>query len=348
MTAAPPSPSTDVHEAPSAISTGAVRLLCLPMADRTLRLRLHLEGESRYGSVKTRTALALLGALEETGRLHPGGHVVESTSGNLGIALAGLCAERGYRCTLVVDDATSPYSLRLMAGLGAELIQVKTPDRGHAVAERLRTVREFLAAHSLAVWTDQYHNPAGPAAHAATTGPALLHHGRLPYPDAVLVPVSTGGTLAGVATYVRAEAPEVRIWAVDAVGSAATGQTAAPRPDKLPGLGSGLTSRLLTAEHYDHVAYMTDADAALTCRIVHARTGIALGGSAGAAVLAAITTAARNPQVRDVACLCPDGGDRYQNTIYAPSPPRTALCEPATSSASAALQHLTMEREPAR
>lgn len=341
-------PTTSTGGVPSTLSTCVVRLLGLPLEGRTVRIRLHLEGESLYGSVKSRTAQALLDALEETGRLRRGGHVVESTSGNLGIALAGLCAERGYRCTLVVDEATSPYSLRLMADLGAELIHVKAQDSAHAVAERIRTVREFLADHPRAVWTDQYNNLAGPAAHAATTGPALLHHSQLPHPDTVVVPVSTGGALAGTATYVRMHAPRVRILAVDAVGSAATGRRPAPRPDKLPGFGSGLTSRLLTPGHYDQVAYVADQEAALACRIVHARTGIALGGSAGAAVLAAITAAMREPRVRDAACLCPDGGDRYQSTIYAAGPARPDLCDPATAPAVAALHHLYLKREPAR
>jgi cysteine synthase A len=285
---------------------------------RTLRLRLHLECENRYGSVKDRTAQALLASLEAGGRLQAGGHVVESTSGNLGIALAGLCAERGYRCTLAVDDFTPSFSLRRMTDLGAELIHVRTQDSARAIEERLRIVREFLSDHPGAVWTDQYNNPAGPAIHALLTGPALLHHARLRHPDAVAVPVSTGGTLAGTASYAREHAPQVRVWAVDALGSAATGRPAAPRPHKLPGFGSGLLSTFLDADHIDHTAYIDDADAALACRIVRERTGIALGGSAGATVLAAVGAARYFSAVTDVACLCPDGADRYQNTIYAP------------------------------
>ncbi|MEU9891159.1 pyridoxal-phosphate dependent enzyme [Sphaerisporangium sp. NPDC051017] len=333
------------HDALAAPAASAVRLLHLPVAGQTVRLRLYLEGENRYGSVKARTAHALLGALEEAGRLCLGGQVIESTSGNLGIALAGLCAERGYRCTLVVDDTTPAFSLSRMADLGAELIHVKAPDAAHAVTARIQTVREFLATNPWAVWTDQYNNPAGPAVHAHTTGPAFLHHGQLAHPDAVVAPVSTGGTLAGVAAYARAHAPEVLVWAVDAVGSAATGRKAAPRPGKLPGFGSGLRSTFLTPRHYDHLAYVTDSDAALACRIIHDCTGIALGGSAGAAVLAAVAAAARSRRVRDIACLCPDGGDRYQATIYAPGPPRLTPCDPVTVPALAALHRLYPERE---
>jgi cysteine synthase A len=337
---------TSVHATVTAADapSGVVRLLRLPLGGRTLRLRLYLEGENLYGSVKARTAHALLASLEEAGTLRPGGHVVESTSGNLGIALAGLCAERGYRCTLVVDDATASFSLRRMADLGADLIHVPTPDTAHAVSARIQTVREFLAAHPEAVWTDQYNNPAGPAVHARTTGPALLHHARLPHPDAVTMPVSTGGTLAGAATYIRRHAPAVEIWAVDAVGSAATGHHgAAPRPHKLPGFGSGLRSTFLTSRHCDHTAYVSDTDAALACRIIQHRTGVFVGGSAGAAVLAALAAARRSPGLTDVACLCPDGGDRYQDSIYAPGPRLPAPRQLINSPDLAALHRLFPE-----
>lgn len=297
------------------VTTAPVRTARIRLGHRVVRLHLHLEGTNRYGSVKDRTAEALLRALEERGRLRPGGHVVESTSGNLGIALAGLCAERGYRCTLAVDNSTPAFSLTRIAGYGAELIRV-TAFAGHGVSARLDAVRSFLDTHPAAVWTDQYHSPAGPAMHAATTGPALLRPSGRPSPHAILIPVSTGGVLAGVATHVRATAPDVQIWAVDAHGSAAAGGIAAARPDKLPGFGSALRSSYLIAGHLDRVAYVSDADGAVACRIVQGRTGLSLGGSAGAAVLAAVRAALADPRLSDIACLCPDGGDRYQGLIY--------------------------------
>lgn len=299
-------------------SQGVVRLVHIPMGDRTLRLRLHLEGENPYGSVKYRTAQALLASLEQAGTLCRGGHVVESTSGNLGIALAGLCTERGYRCTLAVDDNTCPFSLRLMSDLGAELIHVGGTGTKYAVGARIQVVRSFLADNPQACWTNQYNNPANPAVHSRTTGPSLLHCDQLPHPDAVAVPVSTGGTLAGSAAYVRSHDPAVKILAVDAVGSATTGHTAGLRPHKLPGFGSGLRSVFLNPDHTDRTLDISDTDAALACLVVRYRTGIALGGSAGAVVLAAVHSALDSPGIADVACLCPDGGDRYRDTIYSP------------------------------
>lgn len=316
MTGHPPIPATTA--AAWAGAGAAVRLLTVPLEGRTLRLRLLLESVNTYGSVKDRTANALLASLEAAGDLHAGGRVVESTSGNLGVALAGMCAERGYRCTLVVDDATSPFLMTRMTELGAELIHVTSVDNAHAVAARIQTVRKYLADHPGAAWTDQYGNLASPAVHARTTGPALLHHAALPHPHAVAVPVSTGGTLAGAASYIRRHAPEVQILAVDAEGSAATGGEARPRPRKLPGFGSGMRSAFLSESHTDAVVRISDSDAAEACRILHTRTGIHLGGSAGAATVAAVRTARNAPDLAEIAVLCPDGGDRYQNTIYAP------------------------------
>ncbi|MEU8333675.1 cysteine synthase family protein [Micromonospora arborensis] len=303
-----------------------VAVLQVPLPSRTVRLRLKLEAENRYGSVKARTAEALLDSLVAQGALRPGGHVVESTSGNLGIALAGLCRERGYRCTLMVDATTPAYSLARMIELGADLVTVDTADPIHQVHARIDAVHAFRLHHPDTAWTDQYSNPAGPAAHAATTGPELLGPAALGLPDAVAIPVSTGGTLAGVTAHLREHAPTVRVVAVDAVGSTATGGPLQPRPRKIPGFGSGLVSQLVRPDECDRIIHITDDDAAHTCRVIRARTGMSLGGSAGAAVTAATRLAIEDPAISDIACLCPDGGDRYQNSIYAATaePPSTA------------------------
>ncbi|MEW2385557.1 pyridoxal-phosphate dependent enzyme [Micromonospora sp. NPDC047707] len=305
--------------------TTPVAVLQVPMPSRTVRLRLKLEAANRYGSVKVRTAQALLDSLVARGALRPGGHVVESTSGNLGIALAGLCRERGYRCTLMVDAATPSYSLTAMTELGADVVTVDAADPIHQIHARIDAVRAFRLDHPDTAWTDQYSNPAGPAVHAATTGPELLGPAALGQPDAVTIPVSTGGTLAGVIAHLRGHAPTVRVVAVDAVGSAATGKPLRPRPRKLPGFGSGLVSQLIRPDECDRVIHVTDDDAAHACRVIRARTGLSLGGSAGAAVTAATRLALDDPTISDIACLCPDGGDRYETTIYA------AAAEPPTT-----------------
>jgi cysteine synthase A len=343
--------TTSPPSLPTAATDGAatpVAVLQVPLPSRTVRLRLKLEAANRYGSVKARTAQALLDSLVAQGALRPGGHVVESTSGNLGIALAGLCRERGYRCTLMVDATTPAYSLARMIELGAELVTVDTPDPIHQVHARIDAVHTFQLHHPDAVWTDQYGNPAGPAAHAATTGPELLGPTALGPPDAVAIPVSTGGTLAGVIAHLRRHAPTVRVVAVDAVGSTAIGGPLRPRPRKLPGFGSGLVSQLVRPDDCDRVIHVTDDDAAHTCRVIQARTGLSLGGSAGATVTAATRLAIDDPTISDIACLCPDGGDRYQDTVYAAAgpPPTTSDTDAISALRHAALPLGNLSHEP--
>ncbi len=309
----------------SGIGDTPVRCLRVPLEGRAVRVWLKLEGENAYGSVKARTAHGLLAALEAGGRLRPRGHVVESTSGNLGIALAGLCRERGYRCTLVVDARTPAASLDRMRSLGADLVAVPWVPGGDTVPDRVAAVRRLLREVPGAVWTDQYGSPANPGVHARWTGPELARTVGCPRLDAVAAAVSTGGTLAGLARYFRRHHPATRILAVDAVGSAATGGAVLDRPLKLYGFGSGLRSQFLAPADWDLLVRVNDAHAALACRVVRDRTGLLLGGSAGAAVLAAAVTAARDPALVDVACLCPDGGERYLAVIDGDVPREPAL-----------------------
>lgn len=304
---------------------GGTPLLSLrvPLGGRSVRVRLKMEGENSFGSIKARTAHALLGSLEAAGRLVPGSRVVESTSGNLGVALAGLCAQRGYRCTLVVEPSTPQRSRDDMAAHGAEVVVVREVAGGRTLDARLAAVRDILANDPTAVWTDQYENPANPLAHqwgtAAELARALPAH-RL---DAVSVAVSTGGTLAGIARYFREHRPRTRLLAVDAVGSAALGGAVGERPFKLAGFGSGQKSRFLTGDEWDRALTVHDVHAAMACHGLSESTGVRLGGSGGAAVLAALLHTLDTPGNAEVVCICPDAGDKYEQ-IYAhplPAPP---------------------------
>ncbi|MFD7630651.1 pyridoxal-phosphate dependent enzyme [Streptomyces sp. NPDC059851] len=301
---------------------GGTPLLSLrvPLGGRTVSVRLKMEAENSFGSIKARTAQALLGSLEAAGRLGPGSRVVESTSGNLGVALAGLCAERGYRCTLVVEPSTPQRSRDEMAAHGAEVVVVREVAGGKTLGARLDAVREILANDRTAVWTDQYENPANPRAHqwgtAAELARAVPEH-RL---DAVSVVVSTGGTLAGVAGYFREHRPRTQLLAVDAVGSAALGGAAGDRPFKLAGFGSGQRSRFLTGGEWDRAFSVHDVHAALACCRIAESAGVRLGGSGGAAVLAALLHALDTPGAAEVVCICPDAGDKYEQIYARPLP----------------------------
>lgn len=287
----------------------------VPVRGRVRRIWLKMEAGNQFGSIKARTAHGLLTTLEAAGRLTPGQRVIESSSGNLGVALAGLCAARGYRCTLVVDATTPPESVRRIAAYGADLVQIGDISDGNAVRARLSQVQDILRADPSAVWTDQYHSPANPDVHYRWTAPELVGdlNGRL---GAAAVAVSTGGTLAGVSRYLREQQPGIQVIAVDAVGSAATGGDPAPRPFKLAGFGSGMRSSFLVPADWDRHVRIGDLDGARACRILRERTGLALGGSGGAAVLGAVVAALDNTELRDIACICPDGGEKYAATVY--------------------------------
>src|SRR5262245_27837850 len=167
------------------------------------RVNLKLEGHNPGGSIKDRTALSLIESLEHRGALRPGSVVIDSTSGNLGVALAMIARARGYEFVAVVDPKTTDENLAKMSAMGAQLEHVRQPDEtGGYLLSRLARVQELCASSHAFVWTDQYSNPANPAAHFRATGPEIYRDmdGQV---DAVFVAVSTGGTLAGVGRYFK-------------------------------------------------------------------------------------------------------------------------------------------------
>lgn len=285
----------------------------LTVRGRRRTVCLKLEGANPYGSLKDRTAASLVDELEQRGALEPGSILVESTSGNLGVALAAIARRRGYRFVAVVDPKTTLENMAQLRRLGARIDFVDTPDEaGGYLLARLERVRELCASGAL-VWPDQYSNPANPRAHEQGTAPELLDqlHGEI---DAVFVPVSTGGTLAGLARCLRRDSPATRIVAVDALGSVALGGR--PGPRLLTGIGASRRSSFLSADLYDQSVLVGDAEAFAFCRALAAATGISVGGSSGAALAACARLLARDPYLDRVVCLCPDRGDRYASTIY--------------------------------
>ncbi|MFF5531496.1 pyridoxal-phosphate dependent enzyme [Streptomyces cinerochromogenes] len=293
--------------------TPVVRL-GLEVAGTPRELWLKLEGYNPYGSIKGRTALALWRDVAD--RLERGAGLVESTSGNLGLALAALAAAHRVPFTAVVDPRTSAALLHDIRALGARVVTVDTPDgAGGYLLNRLARVRALLREQPGLVWTDQYHNPANPAAHATGTAPEL-HWQTCRRPMSVLVAVSTGGTLAGFRRYAAESGAGWELVGVDAAGSAALGGAVGPR--LLSGLGSSRRSAFLPDGHRPTV-YVTPAEAVTVCLWLRDRTGIAVGASAGALVAAALRLFRTDPRRTGAACLCPDGADRYLDTVYSPA-----------------------------
>ena len=191
---------------------------------RTHPVYLKTEAANPFGSIKDRTAYALIRSLELRGELAPGARIIESTSGNLGVALAAIAAERGYRLVAVVDPKISGPTLRRLQDLGRNIEMVGDADAtGNHLLAGLARVRQLMERHRELAWTDQYRNPANPRAHFERTGPELLRQcgGLL---AAAFVAVSTGGTLAGIGRYLRAVSPATTVVAVDVPGSHAVGR----------------------------------------------------------------------------------------------------------------------------
>ncbi len=295
-------------------SATPLRPIALRIRGRTRIVQLKLEGANRCGSLKDRTAESLVDDLEQRGRLERDSVLVESTSGNLGIALAWLARRRGYRFVAVIDPKTTPENVTRLRRLRARVELVDTPDAtGGYLLARIERVRELCASSPRFVWPDQYANPANPRAHEHGTAPELLAQVRGEL-DAVVVPVSTGGTLAGIGRFFRRESPSTQVIAVDAHGSVALGGR--PGPRLLTGIGAGKRSSFAAPDLYDETVLVGDTEAVAYCHAVAASTGIEVGGSSGAALAACARVLARKPDLERVACICPDGGQSYRSTIY--------------------------------
>lgn len=228
-----PAQIASIHDAPT-VPTPTIEIP-VRLGDVVKTVMIKMEGEGPLGSVKSRTARSLLLSMEQDGQLGPGGSVVESTSGNLGVAPAALCHLRGYAFRAVVDPKVPRSSLDEMRAWGAEIdVVTKESSSGGYLLSRLARVQEVLVS-TRAVWTNQYASPANPSAHLREMAVQIMLQGGEDL-DAVLVAISTGGTLRGIGARMRQDRPNVRVIGVDVVGSAAFGHLSARRV--LNGIGS--------------------------------------------------------------------------------------------------------------
>ncbi len=284
----------------------------LRIDDQWRTVGLKLESYNLAGSIKDRTAYALIRSLESVNALCAGDRLVESTSGNLGLALALMSRERGYSFTAVVDPKVDPLVVDAMRGFGADVVRVDERDHtGGYLLTRLDAVRRMVLEDGL-IWPNQYGNPANPAIHYHQTAPEI--RAQRPDVDAVFLATSTGGTLAGIGRYFKALRRNVRVVAVDVPGSLVFGTVQAPR--LLNGVGSSCASQFLGPADYDDVVIVSDRDAIAACHAVYGSVGIGLGGSAGAVVTACARYLAEHPDVRRAVCVCADGRSHYLNSIY--------------------------------
>lgn len=272
-----------------------------------------LEGLNPAGSIKVKSAAAMIRRLAEQGVLHPGSHIVESTSGNLGVALAAVAAAEGYRLTLVTDPNASSHNVRAMRALGAEVVVVTGRDANDGfLGSRIDHILGMLAADPDLLWLNQYANRAPVVAHRDGTAEEIL--AEVGPPDWLFVGAGTTGTLMGVLERFAQFRGRTTVVGVDAIGSVTFGGP--PGRRRVPGLG---TSRM--PEIFDPAAEFTrvqvsESDTIRTCRWVAREHGLLLGGSSGTVLAAVHLLRDRIAPGARVVAISPDMGDHYLDTIY--------------------------------
>ena len=276
-------------------------------------LLLKCEGFNFAGSVKLKAATAMVDAAEQEGLLRPGAFLVESSSGNLGVALSMLAASRGYRFLCVTDSRCNLATRQLMEALGARVHVVTEPDPvGGLLRARMNFIDELCAGDDRYVWLNQYSNANAWKAHYRTTAPAIAR--QFPDLDVLFVGAGTTGTLMGCARWFKQRRPSVRVVAVDPVGSVSFGAPASRR--MIPGLGMNVRPPLLDPSFVDEVVHVEEADTIRTCQRL-GRRGFLFGGSTGTVVSGAMSwLSARNADDLTAVAIAPDFGERYLDTIY--------------------------------
>jgi cysteine synthase A len=267
-----------------------------------------MEESNPGGSVKDRIALAMIDHAERTGRLAPGGVVVEPTSGNTGIGLALVCAVRGYRCVLAMPESMSLERRQLLEAFGAEVVLTPEAEQLEGAVAKARAIARATPG---AFMPQQFDNPVNPAVHAATTAREILEAMEgLPI-HAFVAGVGTGGTISGVAEVLRSElSPRPRIIAVEPE-ACATISRGERGPTKIQGLAPGFVPRNYNPAVVDEVRTVSDADAwAMKVELAH-REGLLVGISAGAAVYVALGVARELGPNKNVVTILPDSGERY-------------------------------------
>ncbi|MFF3580977.1 2,3-diaminopropionate biosynthesis protein SbnA [Streptomyces mirabilis] len=276
-------------------------------------LFLKCEGFNFAGSIKLKAATEMVEAAERDGLLRPGSVLVESSSGNLGVALSMIAAAKGYQFLCVTDARCNLATRLMMEALGAQVHVITEPDPVSGfLGARIDHVLALCAAEDRYVWLNQYTNPNNGMAHYRRTAPAIAR--QFPDLDVLFVGAGTTGTLMGCARYFREWHRPVRIVAVDSVGSVTFGGDAGRR--MIPGLGASRRPPMLDESYVDDVVRVAEPDTIRACHRL-ARRGFLFGGSTGTVVSGAMDWLARHEgRELTAVAIAPDLGERYLQTIY--------------------------------
>ena len=279
------------------------------MSPRNVEIYVKVESFNPLASVKDRLAFAIINDAEQKGTLKPGQTVIEATSGNTGIALAMVCAARGYGFVATMADSFSIERRKIMRGLGAKVILTPAAERGTGMVKKAEELAEkhgwFLAR--------QFENPANPDYHASTTGPEILRDFADRRLDYWVTGYGTGGTMTGAGRTIKAARPDVQIVATEPeVATLLAGSDWAPH--KIQGWTPGFIPDVLDREIYDELRSVSDDRAIAVSRELAAAEGIFAGISSGASLATALDVAEDAPKGSVILAMLPDTGERYLST----------------------------------
>jgi N-(2-amino-2-carboxyethyl)-L-glutamate synthase len=282
-----------------------------PIFGRSLFLK--CEGFNFAGSIKLKAANEMVEAAEREGLLTPESILVESSSGNLGVALAVIAASKGLRFLCVTDARCNLSTRRLMETMGSQVHVITEPDaKDGFLGARIEYVRALCASDERYVWLNQYTNPGNWRVHYRTTAPAIAR--QFPGLDVLFVGAGTTGTLMGCARHFREWHRPVQVVAVDSVGSVTFGGR--PGRRMIPGLGASVPPPLLDESYVDDVVLVDEADTIRACHRL-AKSGFLFGGSTGTVVSGAMCWLAAHDECAFTAVgIAPDLGERYLDTVY--------------------------------
>jgi cystathionine beta-synthase len=280
-----------------------------------------VESMNPGGSVKDRIGDSIVEEAEKSGRLKPGGTIVESTSGNTGMGLALVASVKGYKMVFTLPDKMSMEKIRLLRAFGAEVIVTPTAVPHDSPESYTEVARRIARETPNAILADQYDNPRNPESHYATTGPEIWDQtaGQITH---FICGIGTGGTISGTGRFLKEKNPKVRIIGIDPRGSAlreyfyTKNMTPLPKTYKVEGIGQDYIPGVLDFTFIDEVIEADDRESFLMARRLTREEGILAGGSAGTAVAGMLKVASRFTEEDVVVVLLPDTGERYISKIY--------------------------------
>ncbi len=305
---------------------GNTPLVQLSRIGRNLKCDLYAKVEffNPGGSVKDRIGLNMIDEAERSGNLKPGGTIVEATSGNTGVGLAIIAAIKGYKSIFVMPDKMSDEKIQLLRAFGAQVVITPTAVAPEDPRSYYKVSQKIVDDTPNSILGNQYHNPENPKSHYITTGPEIWEQTDGKITDFITT-MGTGGTISGVARYLKEKNPKINIIGVDATGSilkeaweneGEIPEGAVAESYKVEGFGEDFIPSIMDLSIIDEVIRVTDKESFLSTRKLVRQEGIFSGGSSGSVVAAALRYCESLPEDRLVVVLFPDSGSRYLTKIF--------------------------------